>query len=69
MTDKWLRDRRVQETARILALACSSFVLGVALEHPFGPTQSIFYAVMVAYLLFLLIRNAWKRDVVAQRTG
>jgi hypothetical protein len=60
--DKWLRDRRVHETARIVALACLSFVLGAALEHPFGPIQSIFYAVIVAVLLFLLIRGAWKRD-------
>ena len=64
-----LRDSRASETVRILLLAFLSFVLGIvcndrfsALEHPFGPIQSIFYAVIVAVLLFLLIRGAWKRD-------
>jgi hypothetical protein len=62
MIDKWLRDRRVNETARIVALASLSFVLGAALEHHFGPIQTIVVAGVVAVLLFLLIRNAWKRD-------
>jgi hypothetical protein len=62
MIDKWLRDPRVNETARILALASLSLVLGVALEHPFGLIQSIFYAVVAAVLLFSLVRGAWKRD-------
>lgn len=61
MIDQWLRDRRVWETARILALACFSSVFGAALEHPFGPIQSIFYAAIVAFLLFSLIRDVLKR--------
>jgi hypothetical protein len=61
MIDKWLRDRRVNETARIVALASLSFSLGGALALPFGPIQTTAMGVGVAFFLFLLIRNAWKR--------
>ena|ERR1700731_1589588 len=60
MIDKWLRDRRVHQTARIVVLACFSFVLGGTLEH-FRPINFIFCAALVAFFLFLLIRDAWNR--------
>jgi hypothetical protein len=59
---------RAHETFRILLLSFLSFVLGFvcherffALEHPFGPAQSIFSVVIFAVLLFSMIRNAWKK--------
>jgi hypothetical protein len=63
------RDRRVRETASILALAFFAVLVGQALteladgawKHS-GPSQLTFYAAGVAYLLFSLIRNAWSRD-------
>jgi hypothetical protein len=63
------RDRRVRETATIIALTFSAMLVGQALteladgiwKHT-GPIYTTFYAAAVTCLLFLLIRNAWKRD-------
>jgi hypothetical protein len=63
------QDRRVQETARIIALAWFAFLAGQALaeltdgvwKHA-GPMQLAFYAASVACLLFLQIRSVWSRD-------
>jgi hypothetical protein len=58
---KEVGDRRVRETAFIVALACSAFGMGAFVITGGGPGMIIVGA-CVLYCLYALIRNAWNPD-------